>query len=239
MPEPRDVIIGVDLGPRTDWTAIVAVHRAIPEGEERARYDVFHLERGHWELRGIIERVRHVISAVEVRHGRDSAWLVLDRTGVGEFVAGAFTDAGLNPIPLVITGGDRPTFRAKWGASRRPSNTRAKGTVPKRDLVGVLQVLLEMDRLRFAKHLPGLKTLVEELENFRAKISTSGHDTYEAWREGAHDDTVLATALACWFGEKGLPCIQYRGPTYRAYGVGGRANRATEIVQAIYRGERR
>ena len=97
MPEPRDVIIGVDLGPRTDWTAIVAVHRAIPEGEERARYDVFHLERGHWELRGIIERVRHVISAVEVRHGRDSAWLVLDRTGVGEFVAGG-TVRAIEPL---------------------------------------------------------------------------------------------------------------------------------------------
>lgn len=34
------------------------------------------------------------------------------------------------------------------------------------------------------------------------KISASGHDTYEAWREGIHDDTVLATAIAIWYAER-------------------------------------
>ena len=27
------------------------------------------------------------------------------------------------------------------------------------------------------------------------------HDSYAAWREQAHDDLVLAVALACWWGE--------------------------------------
>jgi hypothetical protein len=32
----------------------------------------------------------------------------------------------------------------------------------------------------------------------RVKISTAGHDSYSA-REGAHDDLVLAVAMAVWF----------------------------------------
>ena len=33
------------------------------------------------------------------------------------------------------------------------------------------------------------------------KISISGNDTFEAWREKDHDDTVLAVCLACWYAE--------------------------------------
>jgi predicted HD phosphohydrolase len=45
------------------------------------------------------------------------------------------------------------------------------------------------------------EVLKEELHNFEARISASGHATYGAaddWRQGAHDDIVLAAALAAW-----------------------------------------
>jgi len=29
----------------------------------------------------------------------------------------------------------------------------------------------------------------------------TGHDSYEAWREGDHDDIVLSLAVACWSAE--------------------------------------
>jgi hypothetical protein len=32
----------------------------------------------------------------------------------------------------------------------------------------------------------------------RVKITASGNEQYGAWREGEHDDLVLAVALACW-----------------------------------------
>jgi hypothetical protein len=35
------------------------------------------------------------------------------------------------------------------------------------------------------------------------KVSQSGHATFEH-REGAHDDLVLACALAAWYAEQGL-----------------------------------
>jgi hypothetical protein len=30
---------------------------------------------------------------------------------------------------------------------------------------------------------------------------TTGHDSYGQWREGQHDDLVLAVALATWWAE--------------------------------------
>ena len=39
--------------------------------------------------------------------------------------------------------------------------------------------------------------------NLKVKINiATGHHSYEAWREGDHDDLVLAVAMACWCGER-------------------------------------
>lgn len=36
--------------------------------------------------------------------------------------------------------------------------------------------------------------------SFRLKVNiATGHDSYEAWREGDHDDLVLSTSLAVWY----------------------------------------
>jgi hypothetical protein len=48
--------------------------------------------------------------------------------------------------------------------------------------------------------------LTEELAQFKAKINVStGHDSYESWRQADHDDCVLAVALAVWFGQRSKP----------------------------------
>jgi hypothetical protein len=49
-----------------------------------------------------------------------------------------------------------------------------------------------------ASGLAESKVLVEELRNMRVKVSLNGHESYEHWRSGDHDDLVLAVALACW-----------------------------------------
>jgi hypothetical protein len=54
---------------------------------------------------------------------------------------------------------------------------------------------------------PGLKlagTLAKELTNFKVKVTASGKETFEAWREKDHDDLVLATAMAVWFGSRAM-----------------------------------
>jgi hypothetical protein len=68
--------------------------------------------------------------------------------------------------------------------------------------VSTLAVLLQCGRLTVAPDLAEGETFVSELSNFKVKISTAGHDSYNAWRESIHDDLVLSVALAAWYGER-------------------------------------
>ena len=117
--------------------------------------------------------------------------LVVDGTGVGVPVVNMFQQRGRPLLPIVITGGDAISY---MGRTVR---------VPKRDLVSVLQVLFHSKRLKIAAGVNERDTLLGELANFSAKITQHANDTYEAWREGQHDDLVLALALACWSFERG------------------------------------
>ena len=46
---------------------------------------------------------------------------------------------------------------------------------------------------------------MRKVEQFSRKTTVAGHDTYAAWRDGQHDDLVLALALALWGGEQLAP----------------------------------
>lgn len=73
--------------------------------------------------------------------------------------------------------------------------------MPKRELVSVLQILLQEGRLAVPAELPDAALLRRELLQFRVRISGAANETFGAWREGEHDDMVIAVALACWAGE--------------------------------------
>jgi hypothetical protein len=118
------------------------------------------------------------------------AVLLVDKTGVGASVLDTFTHAGIGTVAITLHGGSSVT--------RDPQ--RAGYRVPKRDLVTVTQVLLQNGRLKVAASLPEAETLRKELLNFRVKINPqTAHDSYEHWREGDHDDLVLAVSMAAWF----------------------------------------
>jgi hypothetical protein len=56
-----------------------------------------------------------------------------------------------------------------------------------------------------AGQLPGLPEadlLVRELGNFQVKPPPQPSDDLLAWREGPHDDLVLAVGVACWLAER-------------------------------------
>ena len=176
--------VGIDLGQSFDYTAF-----AVLEERRLRQYDLRHVER-HRDVPypAIVERTRELVSKLE---GHVS--LAVDATGVGRPVVDMLEDANLGAdlYALTLTGGD---------------NVRREGRhvwVPKRDVVSSVACLLQTARLRIPRNLPGAEVLERELVRFRAKISISGHDTYEAWREADHDDLVLAVALACWLNEKG------------------------------------
>src|SRR5215211_2381582 len=94
-----------------------------------------------------------------------------------------------------------------WG--RGLAHTRGF-SVPKVDLVGAPLVLMQNDRLHVAESLKLQPTLVKELLNFRRKINiNTSNATYEAWREGDHDDLVLSLALGTWAGQNLLRTREY------------------------------
>lgn len=191
--EKTTTLIGLDLGQRQDYTALAGVERQ-QLGSEPATYAVRRMRR--WR------EVPYTAIRDELV-GRLAAWgltqddaLILDATGVGVAVTDLFTDPRSCAAPTrlsaitITAGNDALRVRGGWH-------------VPKRDLVSAVAVLLEQRRLQVADGLPEAAILRAELGNFRTKISKAGFDSYGAWREGDHDDLVLAVALACWFGEHG------------------------------------
>ncbi len=148
-------------------------------------YVVRHLQRFPLgtSYRIIVEGVRSVLERPPLKGNHV---LAVDATGVGVAVTDMLREAGLGFKSVTITGGDKE-HREGWSYR-----------VPKRDLIARAQVLLQNRRLKVVPTLAEAATLTEELTNFRYKISASGHDTYEAWREGDHDDLVLALSLAVW-----------------------------------------
>ncbi len=188
--------IGLDLGQAQDYTALAILERPNAGGGERT-YLCRHLQR--WPLKTsyptIVADVSRIVRSPELKGGQAQATLALDATGVGAPVVDMFRAAHLpvHLVPIQITGGSEV------------SHDGDVSRVPKRDLVSSSQVALQTGRLKIAPELPDAQTLVRELQNFQVKINLeTAHDSYGAWREGTHDDLVLAVALALWVAESSV-----------------------------------
>jgi hypothetical protein len=177
---------------RQTWSGIetVPVRPAAPKRERT--YALRHLERFPLgtSYPTICTRIVELFAEPPLAGGT----LVVDQTGVGRAVVDMIrrTRPRATIRPITITAGyDVVPDGAGWH-------------VPKKELVSVLQVLLQSKRLQVARALPMAAVLVKELESFRVKITASANETFEAWRERDHDDLVLAAALAAWVGEHGV-----------------------------------
>ncbi len=189
--------LGLDLGQTKDYTALVILER---HGEgAQAVFHARHLERFPLgtPYPAIVAAVADMLKQAPLAGGTPR--LAVDETGVGAPVVDLFRQTRLNASlhPIHITGGASVNY------------DRGVEYVPKRNLVSVVQVALQTNRLKIASALPEAQTLVRELQGFQVKITEAANDTYGAWREGAHDDLVLAVALALYAGKKrGAPVIQ-------------------------------
>jgi hypothetical protein len=88
---------------------------------------------------------------------------------------------GCELTAVVITGGERGP---------------GKGTVPKKDLMAGVQVLLQNRQLKIGKLSDGAR-LMRELGDVRVSY-LSGRIRVGADGAGQHDDLAIALALACW-----------------------------------------
>ncbi len=191
-------IVGVDLGQSTDPTAICALHhRVVPletwtkhdkrrkwTQDRKESFDVRHLERLPLGL-AYPAQVQHVANLL-TRPPLTGAKLAIDETGVGRAVADIFDSAGLNPYRVTITAGLEATQHG--GRSFH---------VAKSILISGLDARLHTGELKIAAALSDAGALQEELKDFQRKVNDAGRATYNA-RTGAHDDLVLAVAIALW-----------------------------------------
>jgi hypothetical protein len=127
----------------------------------------------------IVERVEELAGKLE------EPALALDATAVGWATVALFEETGLRVTPILVTSGD--SLSADCGYLK----------IPKKDLVAMAQTLLQGGRLKIAREIPLADLILRELQGFRMTVPLGGDDR-PAWREGPHDDLVLALAVGLW-----------------------------------------
>jgi len=185
--------VGVDLGQSFDPTAIVVLERqwGYPNQNDGVHdlntpltfYRVRHLERLPLGT-DYVQQVQY-IGGMMRRAPLNGAELLIDFTGVGRPVFDIFNQQGIRAEGVNITAGNRETWE-KHGWN-----------VAKQILVSTVQAELHSGRLKINKNLKEAPILERELQDFQVSITPSGNATFSA-RVGAHDDLVLALAIALW-----------------------------------------
>jgi hypothetical protein len=200
----RGYSVGLDLGQAKDFTAISVieererVRRSDRDGDKReVQLLLRHIQRV--PLNTPYDRIGEMIVEMVRQLSTDGRTpeVIADATGVGRPVIDLMRRGGLSPIAVTITGGKEEVSGGDF-----------RYAIPKRNLVSALIIAFQTGALKIAADLPEIELLRTELVNFKAKITASGNETFEAWRESIHDDLVLSTALAVWWASKN----RYRGP---------------------------
>jgi hypothetical protein len=211
--------LGLDLGQVHDYSALTLTEQIMPEKlaknasdwrpmpmvtpiatkpekpveKSLPTYDLHNLKR--WRHTPYPDIVDNVVSIMQEEALAGQCELVVDGTGVGRPVVDLLRQRGIKMLAATITAGNKVSYDAGF--------TR----IPKIELVGIMQVLLQTQRINFASQVPEVQTLVAELKNFKVAFTNAANTTFGAgaapdWRDGAHDDLVLALALPMWRAEK-------------------------------------
>ncbi len=193
-------VAGLDLGQKQDYTALAILERHKITYTARnaltweyltaTEHVLTHIERLplHLPYPELIQLVRDRLQMIPPQNG-GPLQLIVDATGAGIPVVDLIRASGLSRglVPVTITSGQSVT-QGQDGYG-----------VPKRTLISGLQVAFENHDLHLAAGLgESVEVLIGELMEMRCKVSESGHEKFGVWRDGLHDDLVLATALAWW-----------------------------------------
>jgi hypothetical protein len=190
MPKSQ-FFLGLALGQMCDFSALAILELPPPDGSNaRPALALPHLQRfppGTPYL-----QIAHAVHEVLRNPKFDGSLLAADQTGVGDAVLALvfrqlrYVNAFLTPVTL------SSGHAVLWDNGY---------ILPKKELVGTLQVLLQTRRLHVARELPDTQMFLRELETFRVRVTTVGSEAIEAWREGVNDDLVFAVGLAAWMAE--------------------------------------
>jgi hypothetical protein len=189
----RNFHIGVDLGQRRDYTAVVVVEQRIENTgvkdsvtfEQIWRRRLIVRKAARLKLGTEFHRIVNAVAGLTMHPGLDGKVVTtaIDATGMGLVVTEQLQMRRLRGelYPVVITGG----VEMKYQAGFYPT--------PRTDiLLGVVQAF-EVDQLEVASEVKGWEVLVEELRSIRKTPGVAG-PRFES--EGQHDDMVFALGLA-------------------------------------------
>jgi hypothetical protein len=201
----------LDLGQTTDPSAfVIAECSSSPDpdpdrkGYSLNRYDVRHIHR--WDLgTKYTQIVSDLKSWYTMKPNLPGSTLMVDGTGVGRPVVDMLRESGISADVRAYTitaGFNEGEYKDGWG------------TVPKLHLCGATQAVVQQRRVRYADGLPLGPVLEKEMETFEVKVTENRNETFASWREGTHDDILLALALLVWYGERNYfgPAIPYPRP---------------------------
>lgn len=207
------VAVGVDLGQSADPTSVAVLERVREEltpathewlnslphehrTERLAEYrggmapDRFNLRLLEQAPLGEpypaqAQRLKRILAREQIARHEPRVWI--DYTGVGRAVFDIFKQERVpRVVPVTIT------FAGEAGP-----NGRGGHSVPKIELVSRLQALMHTGKLYMPDTLPLAKVFRRELLDFRVSYTDVGNARFGA-REGAHDDLILAVALAAY-----------------------------------------
>lgn len=213
----KEYICSVDIAKKRDYTTIQIYRDAkstIHHPEESGRPDqiVSFLDLVYQaKLQAIryTEQARIVydlLNRVKMLHNTQ---LLVDGTGVGEAVVDIMRETGLNPLPIVFTGGSSvravyEEFGKVFGGGNSQTFSRAQILkemhVPKEDLVHAGMLMIQQNRLRLAAHLQHEDDFKRQMESFKGKVNeATGHRKFENESDDIHDDFVVTFLMAAWW----------------------------------------
>ena len=127
--------------------------------------------------------------------------LIVDATGVGRPIVELFQIADNRmPVSITFTGGE-VAHQRDW----------SDYTVPRKVLVGALQIVLQSGRLATPteRAMPLVKVLLTEADNFDvSKLRRDARQKQSSdldWRTAEHDDVLFSVMMPIWFGESHRP----------------------------------
>jgi hypothetical protein len=203
MSKHSHFVIGASIGVGIQPTTVAVLEQEVVKNSrwpaETSALSLRHLERvPDASYPDVVKRIGKLLESKEVKDGEacGKTEIMLDITGSGYPVLDLFDRAGIKPRIISIGGvEEQESVVQKWQQWR----------LPKTELVGVLRVLFEDDKLKMSKELDLVPSLLDELRSFKYKPPPINESDPESWRDGQHDDLVFATAVAAWRAYKYVP----------------------------------
>jgi hypothetical protein len=175
-------IISADIASVSDYTAAGVI---LASGDSPRRYHLAALDRWREKYTVTVDKLANLAR----RHS--DAIIVIDATGVGRPVLDSLRAA----LPARAVYGITITGGRAVNRGQSPGDV----SVPKADIVGAVQVLLQNRRLTWPRELPLVRELQAEFAAFQMKTTPALHQIFGG--VGSHDDLVLSLGLGVWIGE--------------------------------------